>query len=95
MASDRPDLKGKVVDTNGKPLEHVTVLVYSAGVKQGYSTFCPTCYADCGKRSLTGSDGTFVIKSLAPDLLFRLLAVRDGLKPTFAAQVDPVTEMTR
>ena len=47
-AADRVILTGAVTDNSGKPLENATVLVYHAGVKHGYSTFCPSCYADCG-----------------------------------------------
>ena len=74
----RPDLAGKVVDSTGRPLAHTTVIVYHAGVKTGFSTYCPSCYADCGKRVLTDLDGNFRIKSLAPNLWFELLAIQDG-----------------
>jgi Carboxypeptidase regulatory-like domain len=82
-------LEGKVTDTSGKPLQHATVLVYHAGVKTGYSVFCPSCYADCGKRALTDSTGTYIFKNLAPDLWFELAVVRDGYVPTFIERVDP------
>jgi hypothetical protein len=63
--------------------------VYAAGVKVGYSTFCPTCYTDCGKRARTGTDGRYRIESLDPALWFRLLVVGDGYQPTFVMKVDP------
>ena len=85
----RPALVGRVVDANGKPLPHTTVLVYHAGVKVGYSTFCPSCYSDCGKRVFTNENGDFRIKDLAPDLWFDLLFVQDGYIPQFARKVDP------
>ncbi len=88
-AADRLTLTGKVADSSGNPLEHATVLVYEAGVKQGYSTFCPSCYSDCGKRALTATDGTFTIPSLSPDLFFELLVVHDGYLPAFVRKVDP------
>jgi hypothetical protein len=88
-AADRLTLTGKVTDSTGKPLERATVMVYHAGVKQGYSTFCPSCYSDCGKRTLTGADGKFAISSLSPDLLFELVVVHDGYLPTFVKKVDP------
>jgi hypothetical protein len=87
--ADRLTLTGKVTDAAGKPLEHATVMVFKAGVKQGYSTYCPTCYADCGKRTLTSGDGRFTIASLSPDLLFELLVVREGYLPEFVKKVDP------
>jgi protocatechuate 3,4-dioxygenase beta subunit len=88
-AADRLTLTGTVTDATGKPLEHATVMVYHAGVKQGYSTFCPSCYSDCGKRTLSGADGRFTISSLSPDLIFELVVVHDGYLPTFVKKVDP------
>jgi uncharacterized GH25 family protein len=85
----RPTISGNVVGPDGKPLPHTTVLIYHAGVKTGYSTYCPSCYVDCGKRVLTDSKGNFQIKDLAPDLWFELLAVKDGYVPQFAKKVDP------
>jgi hypothetical protein len=93
-ATPHPDLNGIVVDENGKPLAHATVMVYHAGVKHGYSTFCPSCYIDCGKRVVTNAKGSFSIKSLDPDLRFELLAARDGYIPEFAKDVDPVQNPT-
>lgn len=89
LAADRLTLTGKVTDAAGKSLDHATVMVYHAGVKQGYSTFCPSCYSDCGKRTLTDSAGNFTIRSLSPDLHFELLIVHDGYLPTFVTKVDP------
>src|SRR5258707_13485121 len=88
-AADRLTLTGTVTDATGKPLEHATVMVYHAGVKQGYSTFCPSCYSDCGKRTLTGADGKFTISSLSRDLFFELEVVNAGYFPTFIKRVDP------
>src|SRR5262245_42521806 len=80
-AADRLTLTGKVTDISGKALDRATVMVYQAGVKQGYSTFCPSCYSDCGKRALTGPDGGYTIANLSPDLYFELLIVHDGYRP--------------
>jgi hypothetical protein len=88
-AAARLTLTGKVTDAQGKALDHATVLVYHAGVKQGYSTFCPSCYTDCGKRVITDSLGNFNISSLSPDLLFEILVVHDGYLPAFVEKVDP------
>ena len=76
LADDRLTLTGKVSDSSGKPVEHVTVMVYHAGVKKGYSTYCPSCYADCGKRTVTDNQGMFTFKGLSPDLWFQLLVGR-------------------
>jgi hypothetical protein len=91
--ASRVTVSGKVTDKAGRPLEHATVLIHHAGVRKGYSTFCPSCYADCGKRAVTGPDGSFVIKGLDPDLLFELLAVRDGFQPLFLKKVDPLGQV--
>jgi hypothetical protein len=69
-------------------------MVYHAGVKTGYDTSCPSCYADCGKRVITDDKGEFHIPSLAPDLWFELLAVRDGYIAEFAKKVDPTIDPT-
>jgi hypothetical protein len=88
-AADRLTLTGNVTDVAGKPLDRATVMVFKGGVKQGYSTYCPTCYADCGKRALTTADGNFTIASLSPGLFFDLLVVREGYSPEFVKKVDP------
>jgi hypothetical protein len=64
-------------------------MVFRAGVTKGYSTFCPTCYADCRKRALSDAKGTFTLKGLSPDLWFDLLVVGEGYTPTFLKKVDP------
>jgi uncharacterized GH25 family protein len=89
FAAERATLTGKVIDTAGRPLEHATVVVYHAGVKKGYSIFCPSCYTDCGKRTITDASGAFTIRGLSPDLWFELLVVRDGYTPTFVDRLDP------
>ncbi len=88
-AADRATITGNVTGASGNPLEHATVLVYHAGVKVGYSTFCPSCYADCGKRVTTDATGAFTITNLSPDLKFELLVVRDGYVSAFVKPVDP------
>ncbi len=88
-AADRLNLIGKVSDTNGRPIEHATVLVYSAGVKTGYSLYCPTCYVDCGKHAITDDKGMFALQGLNPDLWLRLLVALQGYEPMFVDKVDP------
>ena len=89
FSADRALLQGTVTDLAGKPLEGATVMIYSGSVKQGYSTFCPTCYVDCGKRTSSDLSGRFTISSLSPDLHFDLLIVREGYHPMFVKKVDP------
>jgi protocatechuate 3,4-dioxygenase beta subunit len=94
LTAERLTLTGTVTDTLGKPLEDATVMIYRAGVRQGYSTYCPSCYADCGKRAITDRAGTFTIKSLDANLRFELLVVRDGYTTTFVERVDPAPGST-
>jgi hypothetical protein len=89
FAQDRAVVTGSVKDLAANPIANATVMVYSAGPKQGYGLYCPTCYTDCGKRTLSGPDGKFTIKGLSPDLHFDLLVVREGFRPTFLRKVDP------
>jgi hypothetical protein len=85
---ERVNLTGRVTDGEGEPIEHATVMVYHAGVKKGYSTYCPSCYADCGKRTTTDAKGMFTFKGLRADLWFELLVALDGYEPAFVKKVD-------
>lgn len=85
----RPDLLGRVVREDGTPVTNATVFIYSAAPKQGTGALCPSCYADCAKTAKTAADGTFIIESLDPDLIFRLLVVAPGCESTFVGKTDP------
>ncbi len=87
-------ITGKITDKEGKPLADTTVMVYSAGARQGYSTYCPTCYVDCGKRATTDLSGSFSIAGLDPELWFNLLVVRDGYTPNWIKHADPAQGAT-
>jgi hypothetical protein len=89
FADERATATGKVVDAAGKPVENATVIVHSAGLKKGYSIFCPTCYTDCGKRAVTDPQGNFAISGLNPDLTFTLLAVKEGYSSEYTDNIDP------
>lgn len=89
LADERATVTGKVLDSAGKPLASATVMVYSAGVKKGYSRFCPTCYRDCGKRTITDTAGNYSIGGLDPELVFTLVAAKQGYLAAFIAKVDP------
>ena len=82
------DLTGSLTLTNGQPVK-ATVFIWTAGPKVGTSPFCPGCYADCGKSAKTDAQGHFKIASLDPQLLFRILAVGEGIQPKFVENVDP------
>jgi hypothetical protein len=88
-AATRPDLSGRITSSDGRPLANATAYVYTAGVKVGASAFCPSCYPDCGKSSVTDADGVFTLRSLDPELRFRILVAADGYKPAFITGVDP------
>src|SRR5713226_3203802 len=93
-AGERATATGKVVDAEGKPVEHATVLVYEAGVKKGYSVYCPTCWLDCGKHTFTDAEGKYTINGLNAELLFTLLVVRDGYSAAYVKKVDPAKRPT-
>lgn len=82
-------ITGKVSDATGKSIADAVVMVYHAGPTTGYSLFCPTCYADCGKRAITDGDGMFTFHHLSPDLWFELFVERDGYEPKFVDKVVP------
>jgi hypothetical protein len=88
-AADRVTLRGKVTDNQGNPLADATVMIYHAGVKVGYSTYCPSCYVDCGKRAVTDRAGAYTIAGLDPDLVFELAVIHDGHVAAFVKKVDP------
>ena len=65
------------------------VSIYSAGVRVGTSPYCPTCYADCGKRVTSDNIGAFAIERLDPTLVFRVLVIAKGYEPQFI-KADPL-----
>jgi len=73
-ASERVAAIGRMLAANGKPIEHATVLVYEAHTKNGYSVYCPTCWVDCGKRTMTDINGEYSLSGLNPDLVFKFSA---------------------
>jgi hypothetical protein len=79
---------GSAVDSSGRPISDATVMVYHAGVLNGYSTFCPSCYRDCGKRAKTDASGSYIIANLASGLWFDLLFVRNGYAPEIVRVKD-------
>jgi hypothetical protein len=64
-------------------------MIYHAGVRNGYSTFCPSCYSDCGKRAVTGQTGSYTFASLDTELQFDLVVVRDGYVGANVRRVAP------
>jgi uncharacterized GH25 family protein len=82
-------LIGCVAETNGPPVAKATVFIYTAGPKEGTSSLCPYCYADCQKKAQTDADGRFKIESLDPTLVFRLLVIANGQESEIVSKVDP------
>lgn len=89
--AERPDLTGRVRSESGDPIAGAHVFIATAAPKSGTSTLCPSCYADCVKRADSDAEGAFRIPSLDPGLLFRVLVIADGFRPTYAGGVDPAT----
>jgi hypothetical protein len=89
FCGDSSAITGKVLDSAGKSIADATVMVYHAGPTSGYSLFCPSCYADCGKRAITDTKGTFSFDHLSPGLWFDLLVAADGYAPVLVKKVDP------
>jgi uncharacterized GH25 family protein len=85
-------LEGKVFDADDNPVSGATVMIWTASVKKGYSTYCPSCYADCGKRATTDEKGFFTISNLSRDLRFRLLVIKENYVPKYVEKVDPLEQ---
>jgi len=88
-AAIRPDLTGVVKDQDNGPIKDASVFIFTAGPKEGTGILCPSCYADCSKRTNTDRAGHFKIESLDPKLLFRILVVAKNHQPEFASKIDP------
>ena len=84
-----PTIFGAVHGHDGKPIQGATVRIWTANVRVGYSPFCPSCYADCGKSTRTAAGGEFVIGPVDRTLVFRVLLVAKGCEPKFV-KVDPL-----
>jgi hypothetical protein len=87
----KPDLVGRVANPDGSPITNATVLIYTASPLQRTSSLCPSCYSDCRKQTVTGTNGNFEIKSLDSTLLFRLLVLAPNHESTFIDKVNPAS----
>jgi hypothetical protein len=88
-ATDRPTLRGVVRGSDGTPLGEARVMIHTAQPRVGTSSFCPSCYLDCGRSATTGPDGRFEIPHLDPALLFRVVAMAKKHQAVFLSKVDP------
>ena len=86
-------IEGIVSDANREPLSRAAVFVYSARLKKGYATVCPTCWVDCGKSALTDRQGRFVLQELDDKLKFRLLIVKGGYVSGEVRGADPAANV--
>jgi hypothetical protein len=84
------NLTGIVTAADKTPLANATVLVFSAGPRIGESRFCPTCYADCGKRAKTDRRGNFRLGPLDPDLVFRIMVLARDFRTRSLPAIDPL-----
>jgi bla regulator protein BlaR1 len=83
------NLIGTVHAKGGGPLA-ADVLITTAAPKSGNNAFGQTYYLpDSGKSTTADAQGAFEIKSLNPELNFRILAIAKGYKPKFVPDVDP------
>ncbi len=83
------DLRGSVIEYDGRPVNDAAVCIVSAQVRVGTSSHCPTCYPDCAKRAATGRDGAFVIPGLSSVLVFQVVVVAEGFEPALVRDVNP------
>ncbi|MBY0112003.1 MAG: carboxypeptidase-like regulatory domain-containing protein [Phycisphaerales bacterium] len=79
-----------MTDDAGSPVSGAKVIVWTAAVKTGYSTMCPSCYPDCGKSATTAPDGTFTIPSVDPDLKYQLMFVHESFAHKTKGKIDPL-----
>src|SRR5579862_8538355 len=84
-----PAIVGTISGEDGKAVEGATVMIWTAGPQKGYSTYCPSCYADCGKRATTDAGGKFAFERVDPTLRFNLLVIREGFAPLHVQKVEP------
>ncbi len=89
-ATDPSDLVGRVLRADGTPVPGAHVLIGSAAPRQGTSPVSPSCYPDCRKGADTDRDGHFRILAVDPRLVFNVLVVAEGYRPTYATKADPV-----
>ena len=87
--SEPVDLIGQITDENDLPISGASISIYTAKLKTGVSTICPSCYPDCEKESVTDSKGGFEIKDLDSSLRFRILVLAEGYVPKYLWNIDP------
>jgi hypothetical protein len=89
----RVDLTGRIVDQQGKTVQGANVFVQTCDPRVGIIPQSRSSYTDISdwsKSTVTTTDGSFMIHSLDSSLLFGLLVVADGFRPTRVNRVDPL-----
>ncbi len=81
QASVAFELRGKVMSEKGQPLAGALVVIESAGPRAGRSLAGPWCHPDCGKFTMSGPDGTFVLETEQSLWLFTLHIEAEGYLP--------------
>jgi hypothetical protein len=89
VANASTDLKGLLSTSDSKRPNNAHIYIYEAFPRTGFSSFCPSCYRDCGKHVDVNDKGEFVVKNLDDSLVFNVLAVAKGYEPTLTQHVDP------
>jgi hypothetical protein len=76
VAAERVTAVGKVVDADGNAIEHAAVLVYSAGVKKGFSLFCPIPRFNSPTQNSVTTPTSHTCKSTRLTLSMHLFSLR-------------------
>jgi hypothetical protein len=83
------ELRGRVTDVHGVPIERALIRVETAKPREGPSLVCPSCYRECGRSAETDATGAFRIPSLSRNLLYDLLIVAQHHRPGLTKHVAP------
>jgi protocatechuate 3,4-dioxygenase beta subunit len=86
------DLRGVVMDGNGKAVEGATVYVLKVDMLVGRGP-AQSLYADWGKKALTDAEGKFVIEKMDAQLRFKVLVAAEGRLPVVKEKVNPASEL--
>ena len=84
-------LTGTVIDENDEGIIGAQVFIYTAKTRQGSSSICSYCCADCEKFTRTDEDGLFTLKDLDSKLQFRILTTANGYRSRYNQFVLPET----
>lgn len=86
------NLSGIVLNESGGAVTEATVIIYSAYSRNSQETRCPTCFPDCGKKTVTDEAGKFTLKSVDSHLLFNLVIACEGYVTAKFDRIDPTKD---